>query len=89
MNKNERKQELESRINQALNPTKLEIIDESHKHVGHAGAAGGASHFFVSIAADELNNLSHVQQHRKIYQAVGDMIPEEIHALRIEVIQQS
>ena len=73
------------RLQQALSPTKLEIIDDSHRHIGHAGSSDGAGHFTVIISAECLNTISRVAAHRMIYDALGDLIPKEVHALKIKL----
>ena len=75
---------IRSRVSLLLSPTHLEIIDDSHKHVGHAGNTGGG-HFTLIISAEKLNGLSKLESHRLIYSAVNDLIPEKIHALSIEI----
>jgi BolA protein len=75
-----------SRISQAFSPTYLEVIDESDKHIGHAGHLGGGRHFALIIASPLLNGLPRIEAHRKIYALFTDMIPDEIHALRIELL---
>lgn len=69
----------------AFSPTVLEIEDQSHLHAGHAGAATGKGHFEVRICAAALDGLPLIQQHRKIYEALGDMMQTDIHALSIKV----
>jgi len=68
----------------ALSPTALEIEDESHLHVGHAGAAGGAGHYRVHITAACFAGLSPVARHRLVYDRLFDLMPHAIHALVIE-----
>ncbi|MGL4767340.1 MAG: BolA family protein [Formosimonas sp.] len=80
----ELEQQLHQRLMQALSPTSLEIVNESHLHAGHAGAAGGAQHFFVRIISPQLSGINRVAQHRLIYAAVHDLMPHPIHALRID-----
>ena len=63
--------------------TKLLIEDESHLHVGHAGAASGGGHFRIHLVAPEFNGLNSVARHRAVYAALKDHIPAEIHALSI------
>ena len=70
---------------QALSPTHLEILDESHLHIGHAGAQGGASHFRLIIGSDQFEGLSTLAKHRLINQQLSDLIPHPIHALAIEL----
>lgn len=74
---------IEQRLQSALQPEYLEIIDDSDKHRGHAGAQGGAGHYTVKISAKEMQGLSRVVAHRKIYELLSDLIPHEIHALSI------
>lgn len=62
----------------------LEIVDESHKHVGHAGAKDGRGHFFVRVTSEKFEGLRPLQRHRLVYAAVGDLMETDIHALSIE-----
>ncbi|MFD1795873.1 BolA family transcriptional regulator [Paracoccus aurantiacus] len=69
---------------QALQPTRLEVLDESEQHQGHSGwREGGQTHFRVRIAAPTLGDLSRVERHRLIHRTLGDIVPR-IHALAIE-----
>ncbi len=74
---------IRAKLEQALAPERLEITDESHLHVGHAGAAGGGGHFSVSITSARFQGCSTLQRHRMVYQALSDMMPGDIHALSI------
>ncbi|NYT65241.1 BolA family transcriptional regulator [Alcaligenaceae bacterium] len=67
----------------ALNPTQLEIINESHLHVGHAGSKDGASHFRLIISCEQFSGLSVLARHRLVYHHVHDLMPFPIHALAI------
>jgi BolA protein len=67
-------------------PVSLLIEDDSHHHAGHAGAAGGQSHFRVRIVAEAFRGLSPVARHRLVYEAVADMLKSDIHALAIEAL---
>jgi BolA protein len=71
------------RLVAALEPSALEVRDDSPQHVGHAGAQGGAGHYTVSIRANAFTGLHRLQRHRLVYDAVADMMPGEIHALSI------
>jgi len=71
---------------QALEPTLLEIEDESALHLGHAGAATGRGHFRLRIASQRFNGLSPIQRHRMIYAALGSLMETDIHALSIDAI---
>ena len=81
--------EIKARLEQALSPTHLDIIDESHLHAGHLGAASGAGHFNVMIISDKFAGQSAIQRHRMVYLAVGDLMPSEIHALSIQALSQA
>ena len=80
----ERSAMIHQRLTRALNPVKLEIVDESAKHAGHAGAASGGGHFIVTIVSTAFENKSLIQRHRLVYNAVDDMMHSEIHALSIQ-----
>lgn len=84
---NNRIEKIKQRLTEALAPDELEIIDDSHKHIGHAGAADGLGHFTVIIEAESLENLSRIQQHQAIYTALGKMMTTDIHALKIKIIR--
>ncbi|MEE9160233.1 MAG: BolA family protein [Gammaproteobacteria bacterium] len=75
--------EIKERLERELSPSHIEIIDESHLHAGHAGAASGAGHFNVIIISDKFTGQSAIQRHRMVYLAVNDLMPSEIHALSI------
>jgi BolA protein len=80
------KERIVKKLNAELAPLHLEVIDESHHHAGHAGAApGGETHFKVIIKSEQLNELSQVNAHRKIYQILADELKERVHALAIEI----
>lgn len=73
------------RLEKALSPTYLQVIDESDQHIGHAGHQGGGRHFAIVIKADSLTGLTRVAAHQKIYALFSDLMPDAIHALRITV----
>lgn len=76
-------QEMERRLNEALQPSRLAITDDSHKHVGHAGARDGRGHFTVEIESEAFRDRSPVARHRLVYDALGDLMTTDIHALAI------
>ena len=78
-----RTQRIEDLLTQALEPLHIEVIDESHKHTGHAGAAGGAGHFQVRILSERFRGLPVLARHRLVYEALRPLIPHEVHALGI------
>jgi BolA protein len=74
---------IRARLVAALAPQELQVIDESHLHAGHAGAAGGAGHYAVVVVSAGFAGLSPLERHRRVYAALADLMPHEIHALRI------
>lgn len=68
----------------ALNPVTLEIIDESHKHAGHAGARDGGGHYLLQLVTSQFTGKSTMARHRMIYSALEEMLKHEIHALNIQ-----
>ena len=85
MKPSERLTVIRQRLEKAFSPSKLEIIDDSDKHVGHAGSQNGAGHYTVIIAAESLKQQTLVNGHREIYNILSDLIPNEIHALQIKI----
>lgn len=79
----ERIDKIEKRLTDALAPVSLQIIDDSHEHAGHGGYHEGGSHFSVSVVSQRFHNLDTLSRHRVIYEALGDMMKQEIHALKI------
>ena len=79
-----RTEAIRTRLEQALQPSSLEIIDESAKHAGHAGAAAGGGHFIVNIVSSAFAGKTPIQRHRLVFDAVDDMMHSEIHALSIQ-----
>ena len=67
----------------ALEPTKLEIADDTEKHAGHAGAAGGGRHFRLTIVSGQFTGKPLLARHRLVIQAAGELMHGAIHALSI------
>lgn len=76
---------IRQRLVAALTPTLLEIVDDSHRHARHAGARDGRGHFIVHIASPAFQGLSPVARHRAVYDALGDLMQTDIHALSIRI----
>ena len=71
----------------ALAPVRLELRDESGQHAGHAGARpSGGSHWQLTIVSEAFRGQSAVARHRMVYEALGDLMKRDIHALRIEAL---
>ena len=68
----------------ALAPALVELVDESAKHAGHAGAApGGNTHWKLTIVSAEFVGKPTIARHRMVYRALGDLMQHPIHALEI------
>ena len=77
-------EQIEAALRAAISPLdSLQVINESHLHVGHAGAGEG-SHFRVKIVSPCMAGLARVARHRLVYDALRDVIPQGVHALAIE-----
>ena len=75
---------LRDKLTAALAPERLEIIDESHLHAGHAGAReGGQSHYRVEIVAAAFDGLSRVERQRLVYDVLADELRGGVHALAL------
>lgn len=75
---------IRNQLSAAFAPQQLEIIDDSHRHAGHA-SAGGGGHFSVHIVADAFSGKGLVQRHRMVYDALAELIKRnEVHALSIQ-----
>ncbi|WP_108508420.1 BolA family protein [Polynucleobacter acidiphobus] len=86
MTNQERIAAFQDRLQKQLQPTQLVIDDESHLHAGHAGAAGGAGHFRITITTQAFTGLNSVARHRLVYGALKEFMPHEIHALAIHAL---
>ena len=75
---------IQTKLQQALAPETLEVIDEGHLHVGHAGAQTGLGHFRIRIISKEFANVAPLKRHQMVYHALGDMMQTDIHALSID-----
>ena len=71
----------------ALQPSKVDLRDESAQHAGHAGARpSGGSHWQLTIVSDAFRGKNAVARHRMVYEALGDLMKRDVHALRIEAL---
>lgn len=78
-------QEIRARLIEAFQPDRLEVVNESHRHAGHAGDDGsGESHFAVTIRAAALRDMSRLDRHRAVQSALGD-ITARVHALALDI----
>lgn len=77
---------IRSALEFALNTTQIEIIDESHLHVGHAGAQSGRGHYRVLVVSSAFQGLGPAQRHRAVYAALGSLLQTDIHAISMRTL---
>ena len=70
----------------ALEPTRVELQDESGQHLGHAGWKAGGSHFRLTIVSHRFAGRDRLSRHRMVYDALGPLIRDDIHALAIHAL---
>jgi len=76
---------IEDRLRAAFEPLALDVLDESAKHRGHAGAAAGGGHFRVRLVSERFRGRSRLERHRLVYDALAVELGPEIHALALEL----
>ena len=81
----DRRERIESLLRAAFAPVSLDVLDESAKHRGHAGAAGGAGHFRVRMTSERFRGVTKIARHRLVYEVLAAEIGPEIHALSLEL----
>ena len=82
---------IEARIKQkltaGLDPSSLEVADESHLHAGHSGAReGGQTHYRIKVASARFSGKGRVERHRMVYALLADEIAEGVHALALQTL---
>jgi BolA family transcriptional regulator, general stress-responsive regulator len=78
---------IRDRLTAALAPMRLDLVDESARHAGHAGARPeGESHFRVTIVADAFRERSRIDRQRMVFAALGDLMRHDVHALAITAL---
>jgi BolA protein len=86
MSASDRIERMRSRLHEALRPTVMDVVDESHLHAGHAGARSGRGHYRLRIVSRQFEGLLPLARHRAVYEALGEMMQTDIHALSIEAL---
>lgn len=79
---------IRQKVTDAFNPTHLEIVDESARHAGHAGAhpdGGGETHFNVVIESDVFEGKSRVERQRAVHAVLAEELKERVHALSLKL----
>ena len=79
--RNDRRARIESLLRERLEALHVELIDDSHLHAGHAGAASGGGHFRAVVVSSRFEGLSRVAAQRAVYEALSDEMGASIHAL--------
>ena len=79
-----RAQLIERLLKEKFRPQELLVKDQSHLHTGHAGAKDGRGHFDVTIVAEVFRGVPRLKRHRMVFDALGDLMQSDIHALRIK-----
>ncbi|MEX0807899.1 MAG: BolA family protein [Dongiaceae bacterium] len=78
---------LEHALKAALDPISISVVDESHRHAGHAGArAEGETHYAVEILSSRFVGLTRVQRHRLVHEIVHDEFQNGLHALSLKLL---
>ena len=85
----ERIEKMHSRLTATFAPLECQLVDDSHLHAGHAGAASGAGHYSLRIVSDRFDGLNRVARHRLVYDCLRDMMTSDIHALNIIALAPS
>ncbi|MCZ6463566.1 MAG: BolA family transcriptional regulator [Proteobacteria bacterium] len=81
-----RRERIEQKLRDRLGAAHVEVVDESHRHVGHAGAASGGGHFRATIVSEKFAGLSRVAAQRLVYETLADEMGGEIHALAMKTL---
>lgn len=84
MPREQRVDAIRAALQAALAPTELDVIDDSARHAGHAGARDGRGHFDVRIASPAFAGMAPLARHRAVYAALGGLMTTDIHALSIQ-----
>lgn len=79
----ERMLRMRALLEAAFQPEALVVVDDSHKHIGHAGARDGLGHFSIEIVSPAFSGRLPLARHRAVYAALGEMMVTDIHALSI------
>ena len=82
-------QQIHARLTERLQPTALEVIDESALHAGHAGAASGGGHYRLKLVSARFEGISKVGRHRLVYDCLREMMQKDIHALAMTLLTPS
>ncbi|MGH8810184.1 MAG: BolA family protein [Noviherbaspirillum sp.] len=79
----DRIEKIRSRLIATFDPLECQLVDESHLHAGHAGAASGGGHYKLRLVSARFTGLNRIARHRLVYDCLHDMMHSDIHALNI------
>lgn len=78
---------IEQKLTQGLSPTRLEVIDDSGRHVGHAGhKPGGETHFRIEIVSSAFTGKSRIERHRLVNDLLAEELAGPVHALQLATL---
>jgi BolA protein len=78
---------IRQKLETGLAPSRLSIVDDSHRHAGHAGAReGGETHFWIEIVADSFAGKSRIERQRTVYGLLAEELKERVHALQLTTL---
>jgi len=77
---------IRDKLSTTLETDEITVLDEGHKHVGHAGAKTGLGHFAVTVRSAHFDGLSMLDRHRLVYESLGSLMQTDIHALSIRAV---
>lgn len=77
---------IRQRLEAAFQPLELEIVDDSHRHAGHAGARDGRGHFNVRLVSAAFTGKRQVERHKLVYAVLGTLMQTDIHALGLAAL---
>lgn len=80
---NARAAAIRERLQTTLGASAVDVIDDSHLHIGHAGARDGRGHYRVRVIAEAFRDLRPVQRHQLVYRSLGELMQTDIHALGV------
>ena len=86
MDASHRAQAIEDALRTKLNARHVAVIDQSSLHEGHLGAQSGGGHFQVLVVSDRFRGLSRIAAQRIVYEALGELMEEDIHALSMRTL---
>ncbi|SIO22573.1 BolA protein [Rhodovulum sp. ES.010] len=80
-------EEIRTRLEDSFAPDRLDVVDDSERHRGHAGwREGGETHFRVTVSADAFRDMSRIERHRAVHRALGPDLVGRIHALSLKFV---